>query len=403
MRIFGFEISREKRDVNGVPSQVPNAVVTNPYGAGGLGLLFNQYKGGGSLNLSAFFRGVALISESVASIPIYTKKENKKGYSDVIFDHYIYNLFDHNENNITRFEMIKNLIWSVIVNGNGYIYIYRDKTGKASGFRWLPPESVAINYNQLTNDLYYLCPLVDKKKIEPINMIHIKMYSDDGINGRSVVSYANRAIKAGNAADNQAINYYSNGCNLNGIIKSDGTLTPQQKSDIRQSWSESMNGGGIAVLQGNLSFTPVQQSVVDAQLIEARQFTVVDIARWLGISPVLLGDLTHSNYNTLESAQNEFVLHTLTPYITLLEEEFTRKILVPSERKSGLYIALDEEAIMRTDKEKQAKYYTDLVTAGVLSINEVRRALGYDDVEGGDRHMVAYSDPNQNSIENKEE
>lgn len=406
MKILGFNITREKRDVNGVSTQVPDAVVVNPYG-GGLGLNFEQYKGGCADNLSAFFRGVNLIADSVASMPIVVKKEDKDGYSDTIFDHYLYNLFDHNESQITRFEMIKQLIWSVIMRGNGYIYIYRDNTGKAIGFRWLHPDDVVIFYDKFKNVLYYQSVVVSKKRIEPVNMIHLKLHSNDGIIGRSVVSYATRSITVANNTENSAANFFQSGCNLNGIIKVDGTLTPQQKQDIRDSWRESVGtqGGGIGVLQGNMSYTPVQMTVQDAQLVESRQFTVVDIARWLGINPTLLGDLTHSSYNTLEAAQNEFYIHTLMPYVTLIEEEFTNKIFVPSEK--GYYINLDENSILRSDKSKQADFYSTLLDKGVLSINEVRQALGYKEIKGGDKHLIAYSDPTQNAVdknnENKDE
>lgn len=400
MRIFGLNITRENRDVNGVKTQVPDAVVQNPYGGGGLGLLFKQYTGGGSTNLSAFFRGVNLIADSVAAMPLVIKRENTDGYSDVIFDHYLYKLFDHNESQITRFEMIKQLIWSVIMRGNGYIYIIRDNTGKAKGFRWLHPDDVTIFYDKMKNVLYYQSTVVSKKRIEPVNMIHIKLYSDDGIIGKSIVSYANRSINVANATENSAANFYKSGCNLNGIVKVEGSLTPQQKQDIRDSWRDSMDGSGLAVLQGNMSYTPVQMSVQDAQLVESRQFTVVDVARWLGINPTLLGDLSHSSYNTLEAAQNEFYIHTLMPYVTIIEEEFTNKIFVPSEK--GYYINLDENAILRSDKEKQAQYYSTLLEKGVLSINEVRQALGYKEIEGGDKHTIAYSDPNQNAVDNNE-
>ena len=406
MRILGFDITREKRAVPGNPNtQVPDAVVSNPYGTGGLGLLFNQYSGGAASNISAFFRGVNLISDSIASIPIQVKHEDGSGYSNIVFDHYLYNLLDNNESQITRFEMMKMLIWSVIMRGNGFIYILRGRDGKATGFRWLHPDDVLTYYNKQKNELYYQCTVVSKKKIEPVNMIHIKLYSDDGIIGRSVISYANRSIDVANNTENSAANFFKSGCNLNGIIKVEGTLTPQQKQDIRDSWRDSVgtSGGGIGVLQGNMSYTPVQMTVADAQLVESRQFTVVDIARWLGINPVLLGDLSHSSYNTLEQAQLELLTHTLLPYISIIEEEFTRKIFVPSEK--GFYINLDEAAILRADKEKQVNYYTNLLDKGVLSINEVRRELGYREIDGGDTHTIAYSDPQQNAVdnENKEE
>ena len=400
MRIFGLNITRESRGVPSNPnSQVPDAVVSNPYG--GLGLQFQQFTGGGASNLSAFFRGVNLIADSVAAMPILVKRENADGYSDVVFDHYLYNLFDHNESQITRFEMIKQLIWSVIMRGNGYIYIYRDGTGKAKGFRWLHPDDVTIFYDKMKNVLYYQSTVISKKRIEPVNLIHIKLYSDDGIIGKSLVSYANRSVKVANLTENSASNFFGSGCNLSGIIKVDGTLTPQQKQDIRDSWRESLGeAGGLGVLQGNMSYTPVQMTVADSQLVESRQFTVVDIARWLGINPTLLGDLSHSSYNTLEASQNEFYIHTLMPYVTIIEEEFTNKIFVPSEK--GYYINFDENSILRSDKEKQADYYSTLLDKGVLSINEVRQALGYREIEGGDAHTIAYSDPNQNAVDNNE-
>ena len=400
MKILGFNITREKRDVNGVSTQVPDAVVVNPYG-GGLGLKFADFNSKNANSLAAFYRGVNLIADSVAAMPILIKREDADGYSNTIFNHYLYNLFDHNESQITRFELIKQLIWSVLMKGNGYIYIYRDNTGKANGFRWLHPDDVTVFYDKIKNVLYYQSTVIGRKRIEPVNMIHLKIYSKDGIMGESIISHALRSIELGNATENSAINFYGSGCNLNGIVKVDGSLTPQQKQDIRDSWRESMDGNGLAVLQGNMNFTPIQQTVIDSQVNEARHFTVLDIARWLGINPTLLGDLTHSSYNTLEAAQNEFYIHTLMPYVTLIEEEFTNKIFVPSEK--GYYINLDENAILRSDKEKQADYYSTLLDKGVLSINEVRQALGYKEIEGGDTHTVNYSDPTQNAIENVKE
>lgn len=403
MKILGLEITREKRGVPSNPnSQVPDAVVENPYSGGSLSLLFNEYKGGVANNISAFFRGVNLIANSVAAMPILVKREDADGFSEIVHRHYLYNLFDHNESQITRFEMMKMLIWSVIMRGNGFIYIMRGQDGKATGFRWLHPDDVTVYYNKQKNLLYYQSTVVSKKRIEPVNMIHIKLHSDDGINGRSIVSYANRSITVANNTENSAANFFNSGCNLNGVIKVEGSLTPQQKQDIRDSWRESLgtNGGGIGVLQGNMSYTPIQMTVADAQLVESRQFTVVDVARWLGINPTLLGDLSHSSYNTLEASLNEFYVHTLMPYVSVIEEELTSKIFVPSEK--GYYINLDENAILRADKDKQATYYSTLLDKGILSINEVRRELGYKEIEGGDAHTIAYSDPIQNAVDKNE-
>lgn len=400
MKIFGLEINREKRSTPGNPNtQVPDAVV---YGSGiGLTSLLQNATTGNPMGISAVYAATSLISNTIASIPIQVRKKDADGYQETIHDHYLLPLFDHNDNDITRFEMIKYVMQSVLLKGNGFIYIERDGKGRAKGLRWLPSDFVSIIYNITNNDLYYLSPLVSRKKIEPVNMLHFKINSEDGINGKSVISYATRSLKNANATENSAVNFYDSGCNLNGIIKVTGSLTPQQKSDIRQSWRESMDGQGLAVLQGNMEYTPIQMNVSDAQLIESRQFNVNDIARFFNINPTLLGDLTHSSYNTLEAAQEEFLVHTLMPYITIIEQEMTRKLFPPSEWNHS--INLDELAILRTDKKNQADYYTKLLEKGVLSINEVRKAMGYPEVEGGDKHIIAYSDPQQNDIANTQE
>ena len=157
------------------------------------------------------------------------------------------------------------------------------------------------------------------------------------------------------------------------------------------------NGCLLGVLQGNMNYQPIQLNSVDSQMLESRQYNVADIARFFGISPVLIGDLSHTSYNTIEAAQQEFLLHTLQPYIKMVEEEFTNKLL-PNEQ--NLEINLDERVLLRTDKQAQANYYKMMLESGILCVNEVRKELGYSEIEGGDKHTIAYTDISQNQINN---
>lgn len=84
------------------------------------------------------------------------------------------------------------------------------------------------------------------------------------------------------------------------------------------------------------------------------------------------------------------------PLLSLIEEEFNRKLLLPSEK--DIYIDFVEDKLMLASKTDRANYYTTLVKNGVISINEARKELGYNPKEGADDLMVAFSDPNQNKI-----
>ena len=85
----------------------------------------------------------------------------------------------------------------------------------------------------------------------------------------------------------------------------------------------------------------------------------------------------------------------------MVQEEFSNKLLKPSEH--NLAIDLDEKALMKTDKTQQASYYATLLDKGILCVNEVRKELGYSEIEGGDKHLIAYSKIEDNVINKKEE
>lgn len=362
-----------------------------------------------AMNLSAVYRATELISDSIAVLPIKIQRLDEKNGKNEIENHPLKLIFsDKNSNNIlSKFTMMKLLVQSVILRGNGFALIHRAEDGTVIQLQFLESNEVTINYNKIKNELYYTVPKLTKTKhIEPCNMIHLIKHSYDGVNGLSVLSYAARTLKTANATEESAKSFFDNGMNLSGVLTVQGQLQQKQKEDIRASWAQAYaNGGqGLAVLQGNMSYQPIQINAKDAQMIESRIYNVQDIARFFGISPVLLGDLSHASYNTIEAVQQEFLVHTLQPYVTMIENEFNRKLLKPSERK--LNIILETNEILRTDKSAQSNYYSTMLSNGILSINEVRKELGYSPIEDGDKHIIPFTDLSQNSIEgnnNKEE
>lgn len=366
------------------------------------------YHSSTAMNLSAVYRATELISDSIAVLPIKIQRIGEQEKNEVE-NHPLKLIFSdkNNSNLLSKYTMMKLLVQSVILRGNGFALIKRAEDGTVTELQFLEPNEVQINYNKIKNELYYTVPKLTKTKhIEPINMIHLLKNTYDGVNGLSVLSYAARALKIANATEESANSFFGNGCNLSGVLTVQGQLQQKQKNEIRSSWAQAYaNGGqGLAVLQGNMQYQPIQISSKDSQMLESRLFNVQDIARFFGISPVLLGDLSHASLNSIEALQQEFLVHTLQPYVTMIENEFNRKLLKPSERK--LNIILETNEILRTDKQAQANYYSTMLSNGIMSINEVRKELGYNPIEDGDQHVIPFTDISQNTIgnnNNKEE
>lgn len=360
----------------------------------GLDFLIPYIGKGEATAISAFFGGVQLISDTIASIPIHVRNI-KDGE---IVPHPVDIAFT--DGLLSRFNLMKQLIFDLYVDGNGLIYIKRASDGTPVELVYCPNGSYSIMYNELKRELYYLIPGLSKKKIEPINVIHLVHNSKDGVNGKGIPLYAKKLLNIALATDSHAKNYFENGANIDGILKSSKPLTSAQKLDIKQSW-QTVHGtgksGGIAVVGGDMDYTPIGSNANDAQMLETRRFNAEEVCRYLCIDPILLGISGASAYNSIEQAQLSFLSHCIYPLISLIEAEFNRKLLKPSE-KSKIYIDFDENHIMFADKSATANYYSTLTKNGIMTINEARHNLGLTPKEGADELMIPFTDLSQNTI-----
>lgn len=364
------------------------------------GIGFSLFKGYSqpALSLSAVFAAVEIISNSVAELPITikTKEENKVS---LVKNHILYNVFKDGQ--LTKYMLMKSLISDMLLYGNGFAYIKRAQDGTPIELIYLPSNEVTIFYNNVTRQLYYLAPNVQQGNIEPSNMIHILKNSINGVEGIGVLKYAYNTISLSNYTEKAALDYFSSGCHVNGILKTTdpkSRLRQEQREQIYDAWQQGhgKNGTGMAILEGGLDYQAVSSNSKDAQLLETRVFNLQEVARFFNINPVLLGDLTHSSYSTIEASLLEFVTHTLFPYIILIEDEFTRKLIKKSEH--NLYIDLDESFLLKSDKQNEAAYLSTLTKAGIMTTNEARLQLGLNPIDGGDTLMIPFTDVNQNTI-----
>ena len=361
-------------------------------------LLFGGYTKKNAIGLSAFFSATNLISNSIALMPVSENQLNDNKRTVVENSNItplFYNMF------LTKFNVFKKLVEDVILKGNAYLYINRDEAGHPKSLTYLRPSQVAVQYNELTQDLYYLVTSsnkVTKKKILDKDMCHFVMHSNDGVNGLSIISYATRTIDSANATEQSAKQFFDSGCSINGIVRlKNPIVSDKQRNDIRQNWSQ-IHGGdncsGVCVLSGVEDFTPITSDPNKSQMLETRRFNITEVARWFNINPILLGDLSHTSYNDIEAANIEFVQHTLLPWIEMLQNELTRKLIVNKKR----YIDLDENVLLKSNKTNMANYCKTLVTGGIMTANEARAQLGLNPMDGADRLIVAYSKINDNTI-----
>lgn len=358
-------------------------------------LMYNStsgYSTNKSLLLSAVYRCVEVISDSVAQLPLEPYKVDKDGYKLKYKEHPTYNLNKEPNPRMSRFTFMKAMMISVLLKGNGFAYIERDVKGNAVGLHFIPADLVTVVAPKTLGDnITYT--VSGMGNVEACNMIHILNFSYDGITGISTLAHAKNTLGLSVDSEAHAAGFFKGGANMAGILKiTGGTLTEKQKHTLKASWQtafspETGTPNGVCVLEGNMEFQPITVNPADAQLLETREFNVIDICRFFGVSPVKAFDLSKSSYSTVEATELAFLTDTLAPLLEKIELEFERKLYKPSE-KDSIDVRFDTATLLRADKAALSSYYQTLFNIGVISPNEIRKELDLPSVEYGDNTFV---------------
>lgn len=345
------------------------------------------------MSLSAVYRCVDVISDGIASLPLRLYKwENGVRRRVWQGDKLGLVLNTRPDERMTRYELVKMLVASKLLQGNGYALIMREETTPRLVF--LNPGDVTPIYqvDAKTHQRYLVYQVQGfERRLQHDELIHIKNFSYDGLVGVSTLKHAFNALNIATGGDRQASKFYDGNGQPSGVvsIESGGRLKEKDRNEFYKVWDSRLrdNPGGVIVLEGNAHYQPIGVNPADAQLLESRQFSVVEICRFFGVSPVKCFDLSKSSYSTVEATQLDFLNDTLRPIMEAIEQELNSKLFL-GDMAGRFEVRFDTSSLLRADKTAQANYYRTLIFAGVLTPNEVRAEIDRDPIEGGDRAYV---------------
>ena len=348
-----------------------------------------------AMKLSTVYRSVEIISDSISMLPIDILKKGNKDFKEP-FQHPIRDILRRPNPVMSTYQFFKLIISQMILKGNAYIHILRSDTGHITSLVPLNPESITPLF--VRSELVYRCGNVD---IPNSDIIHIRNFTYDGLNGISTLRHALNSLELASDSERMAQNYFKGGGNMQGILKHNGILREEQKQAIKTGWSQaySGNGNGIAILDGQFDFQSLNISNADSQLLETRRFNCIDLCRFFGVSPSKCFEFsTGASYSSLDHASMSFLKETLQPIITKIEQEFSYK-LFPNDPDVSL--EFDVNVLLKTDQKSQAEIYTKLIQSGVLTVNEARLEMGYSEYPDPEADKL-FLQVNMQSLENFE-
>ncbi|WP_152051814.1 phage portal protein [Tautonia marina] len=153
------------------------------------------------------------------------------------------------------------------------------------------------------------------------------------------------------------------------------------KQMIDEQFSGPANAGRPMLLEGGLEWKEMSLNPKDMEFLEGKHSAARDIALAYGVPPQLLGIPGDSTYSNYSEARTAFWTDTVLPELGWTLDALNRW-LTPLYGED-LYVWYDEEMIPALETRRKEKAER-INAASYMTINEKRRAMGLDDVEGGD-------------------
>ena len=393
MALFDF-MRRNRRDATNVADKPASVLTTVPWANSGVDTVTTKEL---ALRIATVYRCADILSKGVAQLPLTIKRDQGDYLSedrDDIFNlHYLLRWKPNSR--LNAFDFKRNMILQMLFTGNAIII---PTMGPDGYHRLVLTSPNSVTYEKYSNTYVVsdaINGIVGTYPAEQV--IHLKNLSTDGgYWGVSTLQYAGKVLAISANADTQNANTYKNGGLVRGFVSGKGTSTigfgavqdSQIESVAKDVESQLHSGANIFHLPGEMSFSQLSLSPKDLELLQTKEFNVLEICRFFGVHPDKVFAQQSTNYKASEMSQVSFLTDTLQPYLTQIESEFQIK-LIPSSMVDDYLIDFDIEPLLQTDLTTQAAYMEKTIASGARTVNEWRKKLGRKPVEGGDVALVS--------------
>ena len=349
-----------------------------------------------AMQMSAVNACVRILSETVASLPLHLYRRNGNGSPEKVEDHPLAEcLYSAVNEEMTSFQFRESMMASVLLWGNAYARIIRNKLGQVTELWFLKPQYMVVDRDMHTGEIVYT--YTDDTTNEtytytPKQIFHLRTTPIDGLRGMSPIEQASSAIGLALAAEQYGAKFFGNGANPGGVLEHPGVVKDPTK--IRESWNAvyqgSANAHKIAVLEEGMKYKSIGISPNAAQFLKTRKYQVEEICRIFRIPPHMVGDLDRATFSNIEHQSIQFVVHTVRPWLVRWEQAITRCLL--NEKERGVYYArFNVDGLLRGDYQSRMEGYGIGRQNGWLSANDIRELEDLPPIpeeQGGNEYFV---------------
>lgn len=311
-------------------------------------------------------------------------------------EHELLDLLNRFNDATTQSDAIYNTSAHLDLTGDCFWFLEGGKGGrKPDNIFLLQPDAISIKLGDFTDasarliDGYHYKIIVDGNEVErdydPDEIMHTKVPNPGNpYRGKSAVEAIATTLDTDNYAEQALLNLFKNGLIGDFFLSAEKRMTPEQlknfAAQFRAAFTGVRNAWKVPILYGGVKPEKLMMTGREMQLIELEEWLRNKIMSAFKNTRASLGIDDEVNRSTSESSILNWKRSVIAPKMTRIVNSLN-EYLVP---RYGNNLVLGFKDPVPEDRDAEIKEATELMNAKIITKNEARKILGYEEVEGGD-------------------
>lgn len=206
---------------------------------------------------------------------------------------------------------------------------------------------------------------------DPSEVWHEKQYTVAGLPvGLSPVAFAAWSIGEFLSIQQFALEWFGNGAVPSAHLKNTAkTITPKQAAEVKQTFKAAVQGRDLFVTGLDWDYEMIQAEQAGADWIEAKRFSMGDIARFFDCPGDLIDAAVSGSsitYANMTQRNLQFLIMSLGPAVTRRENALSNLTSRPR------YVKLNRNSLLAMDPQAQASLIKTRIDSRTLAPSEAR-------------------------------
>lgn len=400
MRLFGFEITRAKRE-KALPTSLspvqPRSLWT---------VIYESFAGAWQQNVEvnrdevlayfAVFSCVTLIAGDIGKLRLKLVARDSDGlWPEVEGQSPFWPVLRKPNRYQTRQKFIEQWVVSKLIHGNTYVVKERDARGVVVAMYVLDPTRVtplvapdgAVYYQLQDDDLAGIrtgMPAVPASEIIHDTMVCLH----HPLVGVSPIYACGLAATHGLKIQSNSTKFFANGSTPGGVITAPTHIADDVAKRIKDHWETNYTGeniGKVAVLGDGLKYDQMAVNAVDAQLIDQLKLTAEQVCSAFHVPPWKIGIGPMPSVKEVEVLNKIYYSDCLQTNIESIESSLDEGLRLNQVAERTLGTEFDLDDLMLMDTKSKVEAAEKAIGSGGVAPNEARkRWFGLPPVKGGE-------------------